>query len=90
MQLLNGVQLLNLTFLLALLTAALPSAVFGTVIVPSICMYGVLHLILLLYVPCNALFILTQFLVLNLDDWFVVSSDNLLFFDIPLLCYIIL
>ena len=79
-------------------------SVFGTVIVLLICIYSsleshtfdliieVLTLIWLmtLYVPSDLSFISTQFLILNLDGWFVVSSISLLFFDIPLLYYIIL
>ena len=54
----------------------------------------VLNLILLLsYLPFDSSFISTQFFVLNWEDWFVVSLVyfiGLLFFDIPLLCYLIL
>ena len=39
MQLVNGAQLLNITFLLVLPTAALAAFVFRTVIVPLIRMY---------------------------------------------------
>ena len=71
-------------------------SVFGTVIVLLICIYSslesgtfdliieVLTLIWLmtLYVPSDLSFISTQFLILNFDGWFVVSSISLLFFDI--------
>ena len=54
----------------------------------------VLNLILLLsYLPFDSSFISTQFFVLNWEGWFVVSLVyfiGLLFFDIPLLCYLIL
>ena len=36
--------------------------------------------LLTLYVPCDSSFISTQFLLLNLDDWFVVSSNKLIIF----------
>ena len=40
MQLLNGAQFLNTTFVLVLFTAALAAAVFGTVIVPLTRVYA--------------------------------------------------
>ena len=40
MQLINGAHFLNITFLLALLASASPSAVFGTVIVPFTDIYA--------------------------------------------------
>ena len=39
------------------------------------------------YLPFASLFISTQFLFLNLDGWFVVLSNRLITFDIPLLYY---
>ena len=38
--------------------------------------------LLLLYVACDSSFISTQFLVLNLDGWFVVSSNNFFWYSI--------
>ena len=79
-----------LLFILVLFTAApTAAAVFGKVIGPLKSMYGslsshkfdlirdVLNLMLLLsYFPFDSSFISTQFLVLNLDGWFVVSSTQ--------------
>ena len=45
--------------------------------------------LLALYVPRDSSFISTEFVLLHLDHWFVVSSSRLVF-DIPLLYYIIL
>ena len=102
MQLVNGAQFLNITFLLVLLTSIKAAGVFGTVIVVLTCMSAplqshrfdliieALNLMSLsaLYVPRDSSFISIQFLVLSLDDWFVVSSKNISsFFDIPLLDY---
>ena len=102
MQLVNGAQFLNITFLLVLLTSTKAADVFGTVIAAFTCMSAplqshrfdliieALNLISIsaLYAPRDSSFISIQFLVLSLDDWFVVSSKNFSsFFDIPLLDY---
>ena len=42
MQLVNGAQFLNITFLLVSFTGAAAAAVFGTVIVALTCMYALL------------------------------------------------
>ena len=44
----------------------------------------------MLHISRHPSFISIQFLVLNLDGWFAVSSNKLLLFDIPLLYYFIL
>ena len=40
MQLVNGAQFLNITFLLVLFTGVAAAAVFGTVVVAVTCMYA--------------------------------------------------
>ena len=94
MQVINGVQFLNITFLFLLFgDAAVP--VFATVLVPLTCMYAslqshnfdliievLLNLIwlLTLYVSRYSSFISTQFFVLNFDFWFVISSNKFIIF----------
>ena len=80
MQSVKGAQIINITFLLILFAAPPTAAVFETGIVPLPSMYEslwkfyegfmeVLNLMLLLsYLPLDASFTSTQFLVLNLDD----------------------
>ena len=81
MQLVNGAQFLNITFLMVLLAAAPSAAVLLTVIFPLTSIYAtlpshqlylnivVLNLICLSeeYAPLTLSSISTQFLVLNLD-----------------------
>ena len=87
MQSVNGPQFLNITFLIVSFTAAPAVYVFGTVMVPLTSMYAslqshkcdriidVLNLVLLLsYILFDSSFISTQFLAINLDGWFIVSS----------------
>ena len=91
-----GPQCLNIIFLSVLFTDAPAPAVFGTVIVPLTCIYALLYSykfdliidalnLLLSYVPRDSSFISTQFLVLNVDGWFVVSPNKFITFDIQLL-----
>ena len=81
MQLVNGAQFLNITFLLVLFATAPAADVLSTIIVPLTRMYAslyshkldfsvaVLNLICLLalYVPSESSFISAQFFVLTLD-----------------------
>ena len=93
MQSLKGAQFLSITSLLVLLTATPAAAAFGNVLVPLAIIYAslwshefdliidVLNLMLLLsYLPFDSLFSSTQFLVLNLDGWFVVLSNMSIIF----------
>ena len=100
MQLVNGAQFWNITFLLVLFAAAPAASVLLTVIFPVTSIYAslqshkldlsidVLNLICLLgeYVPLASSFISTQFLVLNLDGLFD-PSFKFAIFGIPLLYY---
>ena len=93
MQLVNGAQFLNITFLLILFAAAPAAAVLLTDIFPLTSIYAslqshkldlsiaVLNLICLLreYGPLMSSFISTRFLALNLDGLFDASFNR---FDI--------
>ena len=73
MQLVNEVQFLDITFLLALFTPGLVAVVFGIVIVPITYIYASLlshkleHIIEVLHVPQDSSFISAQFIIMNLD-----------------------
>ena len=91
MQAVNGAQFLNITFVFQLFGAA-PIPLFGIVIVPLTCAYASsvnLIWILVFHVPCEWLFVLTQFFVPNLDGWFGVllpCKFIILWYSIIILC----
>ena len=95
----NGAQFLSITFLLVLFAVVLSCYVWNcysffnkyvciTILTWFELIIVALNLMLLLsYLSFNSSFISTQFLVLNLDAWFAVSSYRFVTFDIPLLYY---
>ena len=79
MELINGVQLLNITFLSASFAGWAAAALLATLIVPlkQVYMHGYTHTSLTLtFIKFYLSFILTQFFVLHLDCSYGVLSTK--------------